>query len=269
MERLLFRLSKTEAGTQFVLKGGLIFYALGYQPRRPTRDIDFFGFTYFSIPHLIEIIRDACSYTLPEDGLSFESEDIQAEEIMIDADYPGIRVNFKVFLGKAAIPIQLDISFSDVITPSFGQITYPVLLDELEAPVLRSYPSESIISEKFQAMVRLAELNSRWKDFYDIWLLSESCDFDGEVLARAIEATFSQRETPLPAVVPVALTDHFASEHQQAWTAFLARNRLALESANSFGVILSRLRAFVLPPAEAAFERVSFRKNWSAGSGWR
>ncbi len=120
----------------------------------------------------------------------------------------------------------MDIGFSDVITPGVQNIIYPVLLNELEAPKLQGYPLESIISEKFHAMVRHDEINSRWKDFYDIWMLSEINNFSGELLQKAIQITFNQRETPVPTSRPVGLTNEYALTHQIDWQRFIDKNKL-------------------------------------------
>lgn len=268
MERILFRLSKTDYGNSFVLKGGLVFYALGFSLRRPTRDIDFRGFTPNSVENLIEVFRTACSVSAPDDGLLFRDESIRIDEIMADADYPGVRVSIEAALGTARIPIRVDISFTDVITPEVQNLQYPVLLEGLEPPELLGYPPESIVSEKFQAMVRLVEINSRWKDFYDLWMLSELCNFEGKLLQKAILATFTQRETSIPSTIPVALTDDFAKDRQKQWLTFLTGNKMRQESIASFIAVVTQLRLFLLPPVQAINESKVFEKNWSAASGW-
>lgn len=173
MERFLFRLSKTQYQNLFVLKGGLELYALNYSLRRATRDIDFRGFSDNSSGNLLKFIEEVCNIPVIYDGLIFKADSVHIENIMADFNYPGYEIKLEALLGSAVIPLQIDISFSDVIRPKVNDINYPVLLDGMEAPIIKGYPPESIISEKFQTMVHLADVNSRWKDYYDIWMLSE------------------------------------------------------------------------------------------------
>lgn len=268
IERFLFRLSQTNYSNLFVLKGGLIFYALGYHFRRPTRDIDLRGFTNNSAQNLLNILGTAFEIPNENDGLSFDKNSIRFEEITTDADYRGVRVSFEAYLGKARIPLKIDIGFSDEIIPGIQKIIYPVLLNEMEAPRLQGYPLESIISEKFHAMVRLDEINSRWKDFYDIWMLSEMNSFSGELLQKAIQTTFAQRETPIPTSKPVALTNEFALSHQKDWQIFIKKNKLSQDGVEDFSKIISKLSVFMLPPVESLSNHQLFRKNWVAGLRW-
>jgi predicted nucleotidyltransferase component of viral defense system len=269
IERFLFRLSQTEYGLMFVLKGGLVFYALGFALRRTTRDIDLRGFTKNSTDNLIKIFRTIGSVQVPYDGLVFQTDTIRFEEILIDADYHGVRISFEVRLGTSKIHLHIDVGFSDVITPAAQTMKYPSLLDDMESTVLKGYPPESIISEKFQAMVRLVEINSRWKDFYDIWMLSETFDFDGKILQKAIAATFEQRETAIPVDIPVALTDAFALARQRQWETFLVKNKVLQENNRDFVSVITQLRSFLFPPVQAISENRVFEQHWVAENDWQ
>ena len=160
------------------------------------------------------------------DGIDFDVATIEAERIAEDADYEGIRVRFRGSLDTARIVMQLDIGFGDVVIPSPEPTNYPTLLD-LPAPRLRGYSRESTIAEKFEAMVKLGILNSRMKDFFDIWLMSRQFDFKGATLAEAVSKTFSTRGTKIQSE-PIALTDSFAEDAAKAaqWRGFMRRNRL-------------------------------------------
>ena len=114
-----------------------------------------------------------------------------------DEEYQGLRLKLTAMLASARIPIQIDIGFGDAIHPGPDEITYPTLLD-MPAPTLKAYPRETVVAEKFQAMVMLGIANSRMKDFYDLWTLARQFEFDGQVLSEAIRATFDRRQTPLP-----------------------------------------------------------------------
>ncbi|MEN6300418.1 MAG: nucleotidyl transferase AbiEii/AbiGii toxin family protein [Anaerolineaceae bacterium] len=268
MERFLFRLSQTQYGRMFIIKGGLFFYARGYSLRRPTRDIDFCVYIENSAEDLVEIIKKAISIPATYDGLYFKNDSVHIEEIMVDADYPGYRIIFDALLGSSVIPLQIDVGFSNVIFPEAKEIKYPVLLEEMEAPVFKIYPPEMIISEKFQAMVRLADINSRWKDYYDIWMLSELQDINGEILQNAISVTCQQRKTHIPEEIPIGLSDNFATVNQRNWERFLSRNLMSQDSIQSFSEIIGRLRLFLLPPVRAIVEKKPFQLYWKAGSNW-
>ena len=95
-------------------------------------------------------------------------------------------------------------------------IEYPAFLDSHTIRLL-AYPVESAIAEKLQAMVALGNANSRMKDFYDIWTYSNHLDFNTETLLKAIDATFKNRETPVPAEEFEALSRNFAEEHRVQW----------------------------------------------------
>jgi hypothetical protein len=166
-------------------------------------------------------------------------------------------------LDAARIPMQLDIGFGDVVEPAPIPTTYPTILD-LPAPQLLGYSRETAVAEKFEAMAKLGEVNSRMKDFFDIWLLSRSYDFDGLNLSDAIEKTFNRRGTILPKGEPAALTARFSSNLQKRaqWAGFIRqmkdRDLPALEE------IVSELRAFLLPPMQAALAREHFHFKWTA-----
>jgi Nucleotidyl transferase AbiEii toxin, Type IV TA system len=156
----------------------------------------------------------------------FDSNDIIATRIKEDADYAGVRIRFCAFLGRSEIKMQIDVGFGDVVTPEAQVIAYPTLID-MPQPHLTGYPRETVIAEKFQAMVYLGTLNSRMKDFFDIWLLARQFDFDGPTLTRAMSATFSNRRTAMNAS-PVALTAVFTESDapSKQWTAFRRKAQL-------------------------------------------
>lgn len=160
-------------------------------------------------------MRDICTVAVPEDGLEFLADTVQSMRIREDQEYEGIRITLEARLGAARVPLQIDVGFGDVITPSPEREPFPALLD-FEPPQPRTYLRETVITEKFQAMVQLGIANSRMKDFYDIWFLARSFAFEGVRLAEAIRHTFDRRQTPVPAVTPLALTPAFARKACQA-----------------------------------------------------
>lgn len=192
MERFLYRLSRSVHADKFVLKGALMLAAWQAPVTRPTMDIDLLGITDNGVDAIVTVVEDICRQEVGPDGLLFDASSVEAERIVEDADYAGVRVRFRGTLGTARITMQLDIGFGDVVVPKPEVVHYPAILD-FPAPCLRGYSRESAVAEKFEAMVKLGVLNSRVKDFFDIWLLSRQFDFDGTIMAQALTETFVTR----------------------------------------------------------------------------
>jgi len=267
MERFLYRLAASPHRDGFVLKDALMLAAWKAPLSRPTRDIDLLGRTRNDLEAIASVVRDVCRQTVEPDGLDFASDTVSAQRITEGAEYEGVRVRLLGHLGNARITLQLDIGFGDVVVPSPVEVAYPTLLD-FPPPTLRGYTMESTIAEKLQAMVTLGELNSRMKDFYDIWLLSRHFDFDGATLARAIASTFAARGTDIPQS-PVALTAPFAeSDAKRAqWQAFLRRNRLDGVPAD-FPEVVAALAAFLAPVLVELAAGQSLTAHWPARGPW-
>lgn len=164
--------------------------------------------------------------------------------------------------------MQLDVGFGDVLVPAAIPTIYPTIL-HLPAPHLLGYSRETAVAEKFEAMVKLGELNSRMKDFFDLWLLSRSFDFDGSRLSEAIEKTFNRRGTVLPNGEPVALRGEFSGNPQKRaqWVGFI--RRMKLRDVPALTEIVDELRAFLLPAIQALSAREHFHFKWLAsGRQW-
>ena len=170
MERFLYRFSRSKYADKFILKGALMFTVWQVTERRTTLDIDFSARYDNQVATIEKVIRDICEISVIPDGLVFDSETVKGQKIKEDVDYEGVRVKFRGFLERSRIPMQIDVGFGDTIYPKPKTIDYPVILD-FPKPHLKGYPAESVVSEKFEAMVKLGLLNSRMKDFYDIWLM--------------------------------------------------------------------------------------------------
>lgn len=267
VERLLYRLSRTAGGERFVLKGAVLFYIWEGAPHRPTRDVDFSASGEPSTENIASAFRAICDAEVEPDGLTFLVDSVTSVEIRDRQEYGGVRVTLTALLGTARIPIQIDVGFGDVITPGPRREFIPTLLD-FPAPRILAYPPETVIAEKFQAMVSLGIASTRLKDYFDVWTLAETQDFDGPMLADAIAATFRRRNTPLPKQVPLALTDAFGSdaEKQAQWARFLARGKLTA-APEELATVIERVAAFVLPPALASSDP-PFDARWTAAEGW-
>ena len=244
IERFLYRLSKSVHSDKFVLKGALMLRAWHSPEIRPTKDIDLLGKTSNEETNIISQITEIIGTAVEADGLVFDPTSIKSEQITEDADYEGIRIRFISYLGNMRINIQIDVGFGDVVHPEPDFIEIPVILD-LPIPKIYGYSRESSIAEKFNAMVELGELNSRMKDFYDIWLLSRQFKFDNAILAEAIRITFKTRKTEIPKEVE-AFTEEFIKSKQVQWTAFHKRLKNDQVPAN-FKEIVNRVKDFLAP----------------------
>ncbi|MCY2963950.1 MAG: nucleotidyl transferase AbiEii/AbiGii toxin family protein [Planctomycetota bacterium] len=268
MERFLYRLSLSPYAERFILKGALMFNVWGAPASRPTRDIDLLGCMNNSVDALLPVFRDVCRQKVEPDGLVFPVESLQGEIIKEDADYAGVRVKFQGFLDKSQVAMQIDIGFGDAVEPQALLTDYPTILD-LRAPRLRAYPKETVVAEKFEAMVKLGQLNSRLKDFFDLWLLSQQFAFDGTTLASAVLKTFKNRQTAINSQ-PVALSAIFANDptKQKQWKGFLRKSQLELAPPHLPNVV-DTIGGFLLPLAEALASGRNFSNVWQPRGPWQ
>lgn len=265
IERFLYRLSKSSHAARFILKGALMLRVWHSPELRPTMDIDMLGKTSNKEADIIAQIQDILTIDVEEDGLVFDPDSIQAERITEGMDYDGIRIRFLGALGSVRINMQIDIGFGDVVYPEPEELDLPPMLNS-PAPRLLCYSRESSIAEKLQAMDKLGVLNSRMKDFYDIWLLSRRFDFDGAKLTEAIRLTFEQRGTAVPTEIEV-FTGPFIEAKQTQWVAFWKRLRQDHVPA-SFGEIVVSVDRFLSPIVAALSTGKPNPTNWTAPGPW-
>jgi predicted nucleotidyltransferase component of viral defense system len=266
LERLLYRISVSNHAEHFVLKGALLFDLWFDIPHRPTRDADFLGFGSAELPHLEGIFREICAIEA-HDGVTFQASTVLAAEIRKEANYAGVRVTLLGLIDGARCQIQIDIGFGDAVTPGPEAADYPVMLAEFAAPKLRVYPRHTVVAEKFEALSKLGIANSRMKDYFDLWVLAQHTDFDGDVLRQAVQATFDRRQTALTGRPPFGLTDAFAQDAQKQiqWQAFLNKNRL---EARALADVIAALANFMLPVIESASTGAALAAHWPAGGPW-
>jgi predicted nucleotidyltransferase component of viral defense system len=231
-------------------------------------DIDLLGKIDNSLEVIVAAMKDTCRMDVEEDGMSFDPKTVTAARITEDAEYQDVRVRAQGSLGNARVFLQIDIGFGDVIVPGPTRVAYPALLD-FPAPKLNGYSMESTIAEKFQAMVKLGILNSRMKDFYDIWMLARTFDFKGELLAEAVAKTFENRNTPLT-VDPVVFEPSFVeAENKKAqWRAFLRKDKLT-NVPEAFDDVVAIIKVFLEPLITSLAEKRVFRNIWKARGPWR
>ncbi len=220
LERLLYRLSISQYRNRFVLKGGLLVTLWIEDVMRVTRDLDLLGFGDDDAEHLVTIFHEILSIDT-DDGLAFDSDNIASVAIREELEYGGTRLRTTAILAGAKIPITVDIGFGDAVTPAADDVEFVSLLDQ-GAPNVRAYAPETVIAEKFQAMVALGMINGRMKDYYDLWAIPRSRTIRQEALADAIKATFARRNTPIPREPPPGLSPAFyaSPEKLRQWTTY-------------------------------------------------
>ena len=250
LERMIYRLSISAERDRFLLKGALLFDLWFDVPHRPTHDADFLGFGSAEIPQVEAVFRDICRIEV-DDGIVFDPDSVKAAEIRKEANYAGIRVTLLGMLDKARCPVQADIGFGDAVVPGPDEVDYPVLLAEMPAPHLRVYPRYTVVAEKLEALTSLGMLNSRMKDYFDLWVLVRYSEFDTQILIRAVAATFERRQTRIPNGVPVGLSDEFANDSlkEKQWNAYLRKNSIAPKPLSE---VVTDLRDFLMPVLASA-----------------
>lgn len=263
LERLLYRLSRSPHRDRFILKGAMLFATWVNAPFRPTRDLDLLGQGEHSPEAVEEAFRSIFAQPVDDDGVAFDLVAMTASPIREEADYGGIRLRTFATIAGARIPIQIDIGFGDAVIPGPVEIDYPPLLDG-PAPRLLAYPVTSVVAEKFEALVVLGIANSRLKDFYDLWLIARTFEFDRASLREAVHRTFARRKTKLPTERPTGLSDAYAATWRQQWQAFLGRERMAAAPID-LAIVISDLARFLLPLTEPT-ERDA---RWSPDDGWK
>jgi len=222
IERFLYRISKSTHAQGVVLKGALLLKTIGIQGARPTMDIDMLRKGKADQASLVALVKDCATLEVEPDGLIYIADSAVAEEITKISEYKGTRIRMDARIDNVRLKIQIDFGVGDIMVPGPRMIEYPVFLDS-DTIRLLAYPVESAIAEKLQAMVALGNANSRMKDFYDVWIYSNHLDFNTDTLLKAIDATFKNRETPVPAKEFEALSRRFAEQHRVQWNAFVKK----------------------------------------------
>jgi hypothetical protein len=216
-----------------------------------------------SITALVQVFREICQVICPEDGLTFQPDSITGERIREDNPYQGVRVMIRGTLGVAKVTLQVDVGFGDAITPEPEEAIFPSLLS-LPEPRIRAYRWETAIGEKFQAMVYLGLENTRMKDFFDLWHLSQTHRFEAGTLRHTLQATFQRRVTPWPTAPPTALTDRFSGDPQKQaqWRGFIRKG--GLESGPGLEEVVKAIHRFLWP----LFESDGIPPDWQWSQGW-
>ncbi len=269
MERFLYRFSCSKYKDKFILKGALMFTVWQISERRTTLDIDFLANYDNQVVTIEKVIKDICNVSVIPDGLIFDAETVKGQRIKEEMEYEGVRVKFIGLLGRSRIPMQIDVGFGDIIYPSPKAIDYPVILD-FPKPLLKGYPPESVVSEKFEAMIKLGFINSRMKDFYDIWLMIHRFNFNGLHLVEALKKTFKRRKTTLPRNKPFFAEEIYdeKSDRQTLWRAFLKKEGIKF-APEKLSDIARELEEFLIEPINSINSNYEFHKVWDVSGAWK
>jgi predicted nucleotidyltransferase component of viral defense system len=267
LERFLFRLSKSSYKEDLLLKGGLLLMGRGLPQARPTRDIDFLGLMPNDVNAVSGTIR-TIGETVFQDGMVYDFSRMTHEILTPESDYRGVRLKFSGWLGKARVPMQIDIGFGDKVVPDPTEMVFPTLLDT-EPPIILGYTPETVLAEKFEAALDLADLNSRMKDFYDVWFLCQTCAFEGRILQEAVIATCKRRRTEIRSDAEM-FSDAFAAGagKKRQWAAFLGKGPIT-GAPEDFSLLMNAIREFLHPIAQASEADQSFEPKWSPGGPWK
>ena len=268
IERLLFRLSRTEAAESYVLKGAMLFVTWPEHVFRPTGDLDLLGQGDPDPAAISEVFRTICQVEAPEDGIAFEPASLKVAPMREIDKYPGVRLSLNGELAKAIIRVQVDIGFGDHVYPRPQRQIFPSLLPDMPAAKILMYPRETVLAEKFEAMIRFGEANGRVRDFYDMWVMIRTFPFDLSILVEAVAGTLRRRETTVPTEIPTGLDEGFARavEGRGLWSGFLRRNPPTLQPP-PFPELQKELRHFFGPVIAALTRPESAQGRWDPHGG--
>lgn len=260
LERTVYRLSMSEYKERFTLKGGIFLYALfDGEFARATRDIDFLAKDMSNNVEDMKKVFEAIFTIECDDALRFDLGTLDVKDITEFKEYHGVSVSIIAYLDRTKVPVSIDIGFDDIIYPDRVKMDFPVLLD-MEVPEIFAYSISSVISEKFEAIVSLGDANSRYKDFYDIFILADRYDFDGIELKEAIRETFEHRGTGFDDIF--AFTDDFlVSEiHQSRWKAFLKKKKALVNV--ELEKVVSLIKTMLLPIVDSIASGTEYTSKW-------
>ena len=267
-ERFLYRLSKTPHADRFILKGGLLMLVWLGENIRPTRDIDLLGCGDLSERALVQTFAEVCTAQVVPDGVEYLADSIEVGPIRRGDEHGGMRVHLQGRLGKARLFLQVDVGIGDSVEPPPEWLAYPSLLG-FPGPRLRAYRPETTIAEKLHAMVTLGEANSRMRDYFDVYSLSQRLGFEGDSLAAAVRSTFVKRGTPIPRELPVALTAQFGAsrDKQMQWEAFVKKGDI-VSAPIDLHLVVERVAAFLLPVIRGTGDRSGHKVHWEPEGPW-
>ena len=261
LERTIYRLSISKYAERFTLKGGIFLYALfNGDYTRATTDIDLLAQCISNdVEEMKQVFKDIFSINC-DDALRFDLDTLDVIYITEFKAYHGVKVSILGYLDKTKVPISIDIGFGDVVYPERMKMDFPVLLD-MDIPKVYAYSINSVVAEKFEAFVSLGLANSRYKDFYDIYVLSDRYNFDGKELTNAIKETFNHRGTSFDDIV--AFEDGFADDETRLmrWNSFVKKKKALIKLG--FEETVQLLKILLFPIVDAIKKNELFERTWS------
>ena len=266
-ERFLYRLAASTEVDRFTLKGAALLRVWSEEELRPTRDIDFHAVGRDDVRSSLTAI---CGVPCPDDGVFFDATTIRVDDIRQDQEYGGLRARIQGRLGQVRLPLQVDIGFGDAISPEREEQDYPTLLD-LPVPRIWTYPRETLIAEKLEAMVSLGETNTRVKDLWDIACLARRFAFDGEALRTAVAETFRRRGTSLGREQPLALLPSYYENpvRAQRWQVLQRQIGEGADGPARLEDVGDRLGDFLGPVCASLIDEIPFTRSWPGGGPWQ
>ena len=270
-ERFLFRLGASPMRERCVVKGASLLAVWMDEPYRATRDVDVLALDGADEPYIRQVVAVICGVPCIEDALTFDLSSVKIFPIRAAQDQPSQRVTLIARLGSARIPLQVDVGFGDIVVPGPEEVQYPTLLEGMAVPSVRAYPRATSVAEKFEAIVKLGQQNSRMKDFHDIWALSQMFSFDGSLLREAIRACFARRGTDWTSRTPPALTSTFYSNDRltRLWRDYRRSTDPLVPPPDAFEIVGNRILSFLAPIRMSIVSDVPFDMSWAPGREWR
>ena len=260
-EEFLRRLAGSKYAENFVLKGGLFIYTLTNFESRATVDVDFLmrGLNN-DLARMDEIITEILAVDTGNDYITFKAG--KTEPIAVRRKYHGVSTQITGYIKNVRVPFNVDIGVGDVIVPDAQRRNIQTQLEGYDKPEILTYSLESTIAEKFDAILQRFELTGRMKDFYDIYYLSCTFDFDGLKLQTAIQETLHNRGTAYDKDSfdrVIALADDL--DMQTKWRYFLR----SLGNSNiAFAEVMVGIKEFLMPVWEAIVTDAEFLREWIA-----
>lgn len=260
LERTIYRLSVSKYAERFTLKGGIFLYALFDRNfARATTDIDFLAQQISNDEEEMKRVFHDIFAIKCDDAIRFDLDSLKAINISEFKEYHGVNVSIMGYLERTKVPVSIDIGFGDVIYPERMQMNFPVLLD-MEAPQIYAYSIYSVIAEKFEAFVSLGLANGRYKDFYDIYVLSVNYELDGNKLKNAVVETFTHRKTSFDDIVAFEPEFTEDSARQGRWNSFIKKKKAMMKV--EFTEAIEQSRKLLMPIVEAIEKKETFSQKW-------
>ena len=263
-EEFLRRVEKSKYAENLVLKGGLFLYSITNFDSRVTVDVDFLLRSMPNTPEQLEaILNEIIAEDTGNDFITFEIRSVTP--IAVAKKYAGIGASIIARIKNTKTPFGIDFGVGDVIVPYQEKRKLPTQLPDFNSPTVNTYSIETTIAEKLDAILSLMEFSSRMKDYYDIYYLANKFDFDGKVLAEALEKTFENRGHTFTVEQFEQVMDFDRDgAMQKKWKAFI---RKIDTKTDDYSTVLKTIKMFLTKPFVAAVESREFTDNWTAQSG--